>query len=714
MVLVKDGVPQAAIWYAVGDSASNPRAPSDKQAAEDLASVIKQMSGAEMALKTIEKDGKPDAGTTAVVVGELAKQMGMKAPPQTQSGDGYRIHTKGNLLLLAGETPSSTFFATSHLLESLGCRWFFDNSVGTVIPAMKTIDVGEPDISEKPDFISRSLWGPNWFGGAWREHNRLGGIAINSGHNWPKWFCTTDPQVRADYLADVVARIKGKGAMSTSISPPDGVAYCKCERCAKLDIPDYIEPSSGTVVMSDRYQEFYNYIGREAAKVNPEAILCHYAYADYTLPPENVKGGLDNLCVSIAPIRFCRVHSLSSEICEPRQRCRRMIKGWGGVEKHMVWREYNYNLAECTVPMSKISVWKDDIPWLKEQGCIGINVECMYTPHIYGPHTWLVARMMWDADLDVDATMDDFYSKFGGPAGPHFKAYWERIDEAYKTTPVHSGSYHGVHAFWTPELLKACQSDLAAARKAAGKDAMLIKRVEMFQYGLDNAKHYIAWREAVNRCDFDAAQKSYDALIANMDAVHAAGYHGIGEYKLGYAPRFLDGGQSAGLARMTGGRNIVLQLPDEWMFRYDPEDSGEAAGWFKKTIAAGDEGWRQVRTYTDTLDSQGIPEQLTWMWYQTKFRTPKKLAGGPMTLWFMEPDGNAVKVWLDGEPVTPAAIDIRSRQPLDIDLGSRLKPNTEYVLTVKLHHRRISELMLGGIIRPVMIYSGGMPETAAK
>lgn len=714
VVLVKEGVPQAAIWYAVGDSAANLRAPSDKKAAEDLRAVIKQMSGADMVLKTFEKDGKPEAGITAVVVGELAKQMGMKAPPKTQSGDGYRIQTKGNHLMLAGETPASTFFATSHLLESLGCRWFFDNSVGTVIPSMSTIDVAEPDVSETPDFISRSLWGPNWFGGSWSAHNRLGGIALNSGHNWSKWFCTTDPQIRADYLADVVSRIKDKGAMSTSISPPDGVAYCKCERCAKLDIPDYIEPSSGTVVMSDRYQEFYNYIGSEAAKVNPEAILCHYAYADYTLPPRHVKGGLDNLCVSIAPIRFCRVHSLSSDICESRQRCRQMIEGWSDVEKQMVWREYNYNLAECTVPMSKISVWKDDIPWLKKLGCIGVNIECMYTPHLYGPHTWLVARMAWDADLDIEAAMDDFYSKFGGPAAPHLKAYWERIDEAYSSTPVHSGSYHGVHAFWTPELLKACQNDLAAARNKAGKDEVLLKRIKMFQYGLDNAKHYIAWREAVNRCDFVAAQKSYDALIKNMDAVHAAGYHGIGEYKRGYVPRFLGGGQSAGLSRVTDGRSLVVQLPDEWMFRYDPEDSGEAAGWFNKTVATGDEEWREVRTYSDTLDSQGIPEQLTWMWYQTKFRTPNNLPEGSMTLWFMEPDGNAIKVWVDGEPVTTESMDIRSRQPLDIDLGTRLKPDNEYVLTVKLHHRRISELMLGGILRPVMIYSGGVPETDAK
>ena len=708
LTLVKDGKPQAAIWFTDSDEKAG-----DRQTAQDFAAVVKQMSGAEMELKTAQKDGKPPAGTAAIVIGELAKQMGMQAPPKTRSGDGYRLQLKGSHLLMAGETASSTFFASTHLLEFFGCRWFIDNDIGTVIPKLKTLDVPAMDVAEQPDFISRNIWGSGWSPAVWGPRNRTGGMALVTGHNWPKWFCTTDPKVREEYLASVVERVKGKGAVSASISPPDGTAYCQCDRCKALDVPGYLEPSSGKPVMSDRYQEFYNYIAREVKKVNPQAILCHYAYADYTLPPQKVQGGLDNLLVSIAPIRYCRVHSLANPICESRQRGRAMVEAWGKVEKMMSWREYNYNLAETAVPMSKVSVWREDIPWLKKQGCVGLNIECLYMPHLYGPHTWLVARMAWDADLDVDAAMDDFYTKFGGPAGPHLKAYWERIDAAYRTTPVHAGSFHGVHAFWTPELLKACQADLAAAAKAAAGDEMIRKRVAMFQMGLDNAKNYAAWRDAVNRVDFAAAQKPYDRLLATMDAAFNGKLHTVAKYKRGYVERFMGNGQAAGLERVTTGRKPVVQLPDEWMFRYDKDDAGENAGWFKTAVAEGAEGWQKVKTYTATLNEQQVPEQLTWMWYQTSFRTPKDLPAGPLTLWFMEPDGNEMKVWLDGQPVYELQ-KIRSRQSLDVDLGNRLKPDTDYVVTVKLHHNWISELMLGGLLRPVMVYAGGIPVPPAK
>jgi hypothetical protein len=668
------------------------------------------MTGASVPIKTATNGGKPASSESAVVVGALAKDMGMTPPPATISGDGYRLQLKGNQLLLAGETSESTFFATSHLLEHFGCRWFMDNAIGTVVPSLKTLSIETMDIAEKPDFISRTVWGPNWRPTTWTRHNRMGGMSLSSSHNWSRWFCTTDSKDREEYLADVAGRVKGKGVTSTSISPPDGVRYCTCDRCKALDDPTYREPSSDSTVMSDRYQAFYNFLGREIKKVNAEAILCHYAYADYTLPPKRFTDGPDNLCVFLAPIRFCRMHSLANPVCEARQRCQQMIKDWAKVEKKMAWREYNYILAECTVPFSKISIWKDDVPLLYQQGCIALNIECLQLLHIYGINTYLVTRLAWDAHADVDKIMDDFYTKFCGPAAPFVKAYWERIDKAYRETDVHAGSFHYVHAVWTPALIAACQADLSAAAKAAGKDDLIQKRVAMFQMGLDNAKYYDGWFNAVNRCDFEASQVAYNQWIDHMSAVHAAGIHPVGEYKGGYAPRFLGKGQDSGYARVTNGHKLVLQLPDEWQFRYDPEAVGESNGWYKAAMGGAD--WKTVKTYSATLNEQKVPEQLRWMWYRTTIRTPKTLPEGPLTLWFMEPDGNEMKVWLNGEPVAETA-GIKSRQPYDLDVTGKLKPDTEYVVTLKLYHRRISELMLGGLLRPVMIYSGGIPVAVA-
>jgi hypothetical protein len=712
--LVKDGEARAAIWYS--SAADNKRlagveeklrgrVDTEKAVALDLAAVLKTISGAELQVKSVEQDGPVPADAPAIIVGDLSVTLGMPPPPKTVSGDGYRVQTKGNRLFLAGETPASTYFASTHFLETLGCRWFFDNKIGTVLPSLKTIAVKDLDLEEKPDFRSRSIWGPNWGRSDWTRRNRLGGLSMNTGHNWPSWFCTTDPEVQKSYISNAIER--SKGATSISISPPDGTRYCTCERCKALDDPSYREPSSDSVVMSDRFQEFYNLVGEAVKKVYPDVILNHYAYADYTLPPKRVRTAPDNLCIWIAPIRFCRLHSLSNPICPARQRCREVIEDWMKVESQMGWREYNYNLAELCVPFSKISVWKDDFPLLHKLGCIGINVESLVHWHLYGINTYRAARLCWDAEADVDAIMDDFYTRFCGPAAPHVKAYWERIDKAYREADVHAGSFHGIHVMWTPELLAACQADLAAAAKAAGKDDLIAQRVAMFQMGLDNARYYLDLRAAWNRCDFAAAKKIYDEWMAHMDRIHAEGIHQVGEYKRGYAPRFVGVGVEAGYARVTDGRRLVLQLPDEWDFRYDPTNEGESNGWFKAVVEP--EGWTKVKTYSATLNEQKIPEQLTWMWYRTTIRTPKKLPDGPLHLFFMEPDANDMKIWLNGELAADLTSGIKSRQPLDVDLTGKLKPDQEIQVTIRMWHRRISELALGGLLKPVMLYSGGVP-----
>ncbi len=494
--------------------------------------------------------------------------------------------------------------------------------------------------------------------------------------------------------------------MARTFSPPDGNGYCECEKCRALDDPANIEPSSGRVAMSDRYQLFFNAIGEGVLKANPQALLNFYAYADYSPPPKRAPRAPQNLCAWVAPLRFCRLHSLSNPACESRQRCRQVVEGWAKVVSKIGWREYNYDVAELCVPFSKVTTFREDIPFLKQQGCLGLNIECLALWHIYGPHTYLVARLAWDADADVDAIMDDFYTRFCGAAAPHVKAYWERIDRAIRDTKAHAGSFYAVHTFWTPDLLKACEEDLNAAAKAADSD-LVRRRIAMFRMGLENARFFLALRDATNRCDFKTAKEVYTNWLAHMDSVVAAKIHPVGEYRYGYAPRFLGAAIEQGFLRTTGSCKLLAALPDEWLFRYDEKGEGEAAGWFKADASA--DGWRAVKTYSATLNEQGIPERLTLLWYRTTFAAPAALPDGPIALWFAEVDGKGVTVFLNGQKVGEFP---GNRAPGEVDITGKLLPGRANTVAVRIDHSRITELMLGGIIKPVMVYSGTPPAPA--
>jgi hypothetical protein len=226
----------------------------------------------------------------------------------------------------------------------------------------------------------------------------------------------------------------------------------------------------------------------------------------------------------------------------------------------------------------------------------------------------------------------------------------------------------------------------------------------MFRAGFESVRRYLALRDAINRCDFAGAKEIYDAWMTHLDGIHAAGIHPVAEYKRGYAPRFLGPLVESGRLRTSGGRRLLLQLPDAWSFRHDPEDRGEGLGWGGPE--GGGDGWRTVRTWSATLNEQGIEERFTWMWYRVSFPVPADIPAGPVHLWFGEIDGRRCKVFVNGRP----AGEIEGgRKPGEVEVTGMLVPGRENTVAVKIDHSRISELHLGGIIRPAMLYLGPRP-----
>jgi len=258
------------------------------------------------------------------------------------------------------------------------------------------------------------------------------------------------------------------------------------------------------------------------------------------------------------------------------------------------------------------------------------------------------------------------------------------------------GSFYGLHAIWGPELVAACSEDLVQAMQAADNDTIR-KRVAMFQAGLQNAIHYLALRAATNECDFVRAKRVHDEWLAHMDGIVEARGHVIREYKYGYVPRFLSKAVEQGHELTTGENRKLVQLPDTWWFRYDTDNHGEEQGWHRDVAAS--DGWREVRTYSAPLAEQDIDEKLTWMWYRTTFAVPEIPEGKKLTLWFAEVDGKPTRIFLNGQ----LAGETRdSRRPFGLDVTGKIVSGRN-TIAVQIDHHHISELQLGGIIKPVML-----------
>ncbi len=439
--------------------------------------------------------------------------------------------------------------------------------------------------------------------------------------------------------------------------------------------------------------DFFDDVGRRVAQARPEAILGFYCYADYTQPPTLRRRLSPNLCAWIAPIRYCRFHAIGNPICPSRTQLAELINGWAAVVSKMGYRTYNYNLAECTVPYSKLSIWKHDIPYLKRKGCIGINLETLHSWHIYGPHIWLSIRLAYRPDADADALMDDYFANFFGPnAGPPMQRYWTRIDEAFTKVRCHSGSFFGLHRVYTPALLAELRGLLRKAADAAEGDQRCAARVALHAEGLKNAEQYIALRDAMSRGDFARAKAIYDQLLARNDALVKQKL--ANHYTPRYIRRFLGKAVEMGAAVSAPPNKVLAVLPDRWRLAVDEANRGVAKGYHQP--AFDDSEWRSVATFSDTLDAQGLPDRKTILWYRTRFPVPK--GSGKLSLFFAEIDGSAT-VFVNGKQVGEQP---KKRLPFEVDITDAVRAG-ENVAAVRVDHSKITELFLGGILRPVVV-----------
>ena len=99
------------------------------------------------------------------------------------------------------------------------------------------------------------------------------------------------------------------------------------------------------------------------------------------------------------------------------------------------------------------------------------------------------------------------------------------------------------------------------------------------------------------------------------------------------------------------------------------------------------------------------------MWYRVRIQAPAELPAGPLHLWFGEVDGSPTKVYLNGDLVGQFT---GSRKPSEVEVTGKLLVGKENLVVVRTGHLSISELMLGGIVRPVMLYAGPKPAPPAR
>ncbi|MHB0939900.1 MAG: DUF4838 domain-containing protein [Armatimonadota bacterium] len=752
LTLVKDGTPNAVIIVEAAPAPAakpDPKKPApltnNQRAAQELQKYIEKMSGAKL---PVVEEGQPVEGNPAVqiLVGytKAAAKLGVKIPsgfnpairPDFGEEEGFVLKTSGNALVVAGNNDGpykGTLYAAYALLEQLGCRWYFPGAWGEVVPEKKTVTVPELDVTSQPDFSNAGLWLSGWVPitaserqeyADWCTKVRFGRYSGLPGAGDgtlasllpPAEYAETHPEYYAmnkagqrtvtpkspthgtmlclsnpDVLTAVIERLKTKTFAdgkqnSIGFSPPDGAPFCYCENCLKgsqnFDYPNYVHERMQS-------EEFFSFAAK-VAQAFPDKWIGTMAYSLREMPPQGVKLP-PNVAVTLAPITCCVVHPVTDPTCWRRQEYLNILTQWRRQTPHVMIYDYNPGfLLGMWVPERDMANFAANVPVYKQIGIKGFAAEgrkaFMQTWISY----YMRSRLLWDAETDVAALKQDFYTTFfGSQAGPAVQAWWDACEAALATSKAHVHEDWLVNHIYTPAFVAGIRKHVDAALAAPATKEQHA-RVEAFALIADHLAGYADMYDAQRRMDFKAAAVAAQRMTDCKVKLNKINSFFI---SLDATPRpYFSEGHKLQFEELAARRNgdkgvLIADLPLEMKFSHDRFNEGVIGEWYAP--AFDDKKWGVKNTFL-TWDQQDPPIDAAghdydgYGWYRAAFTVDKKFAGKPVKL-YLGALINEGWVWVNGQFAGHVDHQIWwMNGPREVDVTKQIKPGQRNTIAIRV------------------------------
>lgn len=732
------------------------------EAVRDLQYHLQKMSGATLEIVTV--DDPVGIKEPAIIFGDLAVKLGATAVKTTPQQEGYRLLTKGNLVLIGGESDLAAQHGMYALLRKLGCDWVFPGVIGEVIPQQKTVEIPQLDEAGAPDFQVRALWYRGYNAPRlpeeaarfeqWkrRQQGDQGNLPVMGagGHVWDAFIRrhqaefdkdptmlalrrapdgtmkrmgpqleSTHPRVIELFVEEIKSTYEkniaaGKWTKDTvaafGIGPADGLGYSMSPESLAVGA-GRIDPIVGELDRTDELVLLGNRILEQVLPEYPNCYVGFYSYSTHADFPAKYQPH-PHIVPIFAPINFSRMHGVLDPTSKTQAYYRGVVEQWDKLSKAqgnpLIYRGYNWNLAENLLPYSKVRIWGEELPFYKEHGIIALNVEATKQWATLAPSDYVFMRLAWDTSQKWQDLLHEYCVKaFGAGAAP-MERHFLRIIEAQHGAGQEAGSYHAFPQIYDFKWVQTARADLAEALKLA-KLPEERTRIEAFAATVEMLQRYLTFFEAMKKHDFVGVKAAYDAMHALWQQEYNKNTDMVSNEGPAYLKRFMERFVNEGLKFSSDPYRMVVKIPDELPTAFDPNQVGHNMQF--QSPAINDRGWIKTKTFSSTWDAQGLASLRTCaVWYRHRFTLPAEAKGQPVGL-FIGSVEDEVRVWINGKLVGTSGRGFSV--PSQFDLTDDINYDGENVLAIQvIRNSMANEIGLGGIIRPCFIFTG--PRLPAK
>ena len=479
-----------------------------------------------------------------------------------------------------GESQQRTAFAVSEFLEGqFDVRWLWPGPLGTVAPARTNITIGPLALMGAPQLRQRIIrdglntsrledtrrrlgMTPALLSAmqdesrAWLRLMKTGrSVVWEYGHAftdwWPKYhtqhptyfarqldgsriwppqlgdfnrvkLCVSQPAVLDQWLTDARTQLeKSPGHLSVSASPNDNgfSGHCLCPACQAWDptnapLVDLISLNAdGKRVtfrhpaLTDRYLRFYNLAAERLAKVAPGEMVGGLAYGAWFTPPVREKVH-PNVLISVAGFN----ELIDAEIGASR----RAWDGWAALTTNLILRPNLLHFGHG-FPLNYTH-------WLGQtlrhcdntgmQGCYWDTLQHHWAAQ--GLNYYVLAKLLWNPEANVDAIIDDYCRAGFGPAAPAIRRYFNLLES--QTLKVRAELADRRADFFTNAITLYPENNgvallrlLNEARVLAADDHDALARIDFLHLSLTYARIQIEVLQALQAQDSLAARRAIEA-----------------------------------------------------------------------------------------------------------------------------------------------------------------------------------------------------------
>lgn len=779
--MVRDGQPAATIILGKDALESN------REAAALLQESIEKISGAKLPIKE-DSDSVSGpkiliGDSPALRALNLDVPRGFTTDLKEE---GYLIKQIGDVLVLAGNDhrPAPAYegskFAVIEILQRLGVRWFFPGEFGEVVPHSREVSLPLLDELVRPSFPVRGFW----WGAAralrkdktltkhmdqWQTRNRFlpyGSVLPSAGdgsimrafEDWetrevdgekvrvnktfeqhPEYFAlNADGTRNPDYLnltepevLEVITRyvdtyfVKNPEALAFPLAPPDGAPTSEDPASRALN-KNFLQKDPSDPKIQDISGSFYwfmNELAKRVEKSHPGKFVTTTAYSGRIRPPEGIEF-CDNVTVHTALLAHSRHHRYDGKTWQTKERVQ-LYKRWNRLLDKVVERPY-YPVFQfnCQIPQLMYRAEVFNIRLIQELGMRGKEWEGRTSFFSEGVNNYIRGQMLWNTETDADALLQDYYTRFYGPAGSTVQKFDEALETALTESMVDHHEEERIHEIFPHDFVVELTDKVGNVEGlVAESDPEFKSHVGFFRKMVDHFRAYSDMRQAESELDFALAAQKAQEMIDIETAVHAveptmidshleaadtkpvygelganASAHGKLKQYLA-KQKLLDGTEGV----------LVAALPETWKFKKDPRNSGVYFEWHSEDIES---SWQDIKT-TSSWEIQGNQDEEAqgydgFAWYRTSFEVPEKFSGKKMIL-FIGGMNNQAWIWVNG--ALAAAVPYheywaRWKYHAEVDISKFVRPGTQNEIAIRIWNDQNA----GGIFRRSFIYSPVSPK----